>query len=263
VGDLGVTTTWLGPARTTPLVLAHRGSSAEAPENTIAAFRLARRDGADGVELDVLRLASGEVVVFHDDDLQRLCGVPGSIRALDRAALAELDVRGQAVPTLDEVLDELGPDLLVNVELKAHPDLRGQLRDDGLAAEVAAILRRRAVGARALVSSFDPLLLGRFRRLAPDVPAGLLFAADQALPLRRGWSAPLLRVGAVHPEAALVTEARMRRWRRRGLRVHVWTVDDPAELRYLALLGVDGIIANRPREARAVLEAVVASRAVS
>jgi glycerophosphoryl diester phosphodiesterase len=156
---------------------------------------------------------------------------------------------GESIPLLDEVLEELGP-LLVNVELKSE----SRARDDGLAAAVAEILRRHATGARALVSSFDPLLLARFRLRAPEITTGLLFAHDQALPLRDAWAAPVLRPAALHPEAALVDAREVRGWHARGYAVNVWTVDDAAELRLLAALGVDGVITNRPRFARSVLQ---------
>jgi glycerophosphoryl diester phosphodiesterase len=235
-------------------VIAHRGASADAPENTLAAFRLARAQGADGVELDVMRCKSGEVVVFHDDDLERLGRRPGLVRDTPLGALREIDLGGgERIPLLDEVLEELGP-LLCNVELKTAPTWRGRLVDDGLAAAVAAILRRHDAGARALVSSFDPLLLGRFRLRARAVPTGLLFAADQARPNREAWAAPLLRPTAVHPESLLVDARTVRRWHAHDLAVNVWTVDDPAELRLLVALGVDGLITNRPKNTRAVIQ---------
>jgi glycerophosphoryl diester phosphodiesterase len=240
-------------ARERPLVIAHRGASADAPENTLAAFRRARSDGADGVELDVMRCGTGEVVVFHDDDLVRLGGRAGATRATSLSALREIDLGGgERIPLLDEVLEELGP-LLVNVELKSPPSVGARLADDGLAAEVAAILGRHATGARALVSSFDPLLLMRFRRRARAIATGLLFAHDQARPYREAWAARLVRPQALHPDRCLVDARAVRRWHARGLRVHVWTVDDAAELRLLAALAVDGVITNRPKFARAVL----------
>jgi glycerophosphoryl diester phosphodiesterase len=236
-----------------PLILAHRGASADAPENTLAAFRLAREQGADGVELDVVRCGSGEVVVFHDDDLVRLARHPGAVRRMRYAALREIDLgSGERMPLLEDVLEELGP-LLVNIELKTAPGWLGRARDDGLAHEVAALIRRHGAGERALVSSFDPLLLGRFRRAAPTVATGLLFGADQARPLRHAWAARLLQPLALHPEAALVDAPLLRAWRRRGYTVHTWTVDAPAELRALAALGVDGLITNRPAQARRAL----------
>lgn len=233
-----------------PLLIAHRGASADAVENTLAAFRLAREQGADGVELDVMRCGTGEVVVFHDDDLERLGKRAGLVRATPWDELRAVELGGgERIPLLEQVLEELGP-LLVNVELKSS----SRMRDDGLAAAVAALLRRHAARARALVSSFDPLLLGRFRLRAPDLATGLLFAHDQELPLRRAWAAPILHPTALHPEAVLVDAERVRAWHARGYALNVWTVDDPAELRLLAALGVDGLITNRPKFARAVLQ---------
>jgi glycerophosphoryl diester phosphodiesterase len=107
--------------------------------------------------------------------------------------------------------------------------------------------------AHTLVSSFDPLLLLRFRRLAPEVPTALLFAHDQALPYRRAWATRVVQPRALHPESLLVDAQAVARWHARGLAVNVWTVDDPAELRLLAAYGVDGVITNRPKLARSVL----------
>jgi glycerophosphoryl diester phosphodiesterase len=106
---------------------------------------------------------------------------------------------------------------------------------------------------RILVSSFDPLLLARFRLHAPRVATGLLFASDQARPYREAWAAPLVRPAALHPEGALVDARAVARWHGRGFMVNVWTVDDPAEVRLLTALGVDGIITNRPAETRSMI----------
>jgi glycerophosphoryl diester phosphodiesterase len=171
------------------------------------------------------------------------------------AALRVVDLGGGArIPTLDEVLEAIGPHLLVNVELKA-PERHGigwlgAFVDEGLPLATADILRRHAVGSRALVSSFDPLLLGRFRRAAPTVTTGLLFDAGSSRPLREAWAAPLVAPSAMHPDARLVEARTVARWHRAGRAVNAWTVDDPREIACLAALGVDGIITNRPTEAR-------------
>jgi len=234
-------------------VIAHRGASADAPENTLAAFRQARAQGADGVELDVMRCKSGEVVVFHDDDVQRLGGRPGWVRQMRWDELCELDVGGgERIPQLDDVLEELGP-LLVNIELKSAPRWGQRLVDDGLAESVGSIISRHGGGARLLVSSFDPLLLLRFRRRARAIATGLLFAHDQARPYRQAWAAPLLAPTAVHPDRLLVDARALGRWRAAGRAVNVWTVDDPGEVRLLCALGVDGIITNRPANTRSVI----------
>lgn len=242
-----------------PLVIAHRGASAGALENTLDAFRLARRQGADGVELDAMPCASGEIVVFHDDDLVRLTGGRTErIANLPLAALRDIRLSGKTgsggVSTLSEVLEELGPDLLVNVELKT-PDLFSAPEWTGqrLAAEVAELLRRHGTGRRALVSSFNPLALARFRLSAPFAPSGLLFAAEQSLLLRHGWARMALRPLALHPDRVLVTGASLARWRLEGYAVNVWTVDDEAEIARLCALGVDGIITNDPARTRSLL----------
>ena len=247
---------WLPVGGGRPRIIAHRGASADAPENTLAAFKLAREQGADGVELDVMRCRSGEVVVFHDDDLSRLGGRPDQVRQLTWDELRTVDLGGgERIPTLEMVLEAIGS-MLLNVELKSPPTWGERFADDGLAEAVSHIVLKkggRAVEERVLVSSFDPLLLGRFRLHAPRVATGLLFAADQARPYREAWAAPLLRPTAVHPERLLVDARAVRRWHQRGLGVNVWTVDDPAEIRLLAALGVDGLITNRPAATRSVL----------
>ena len=225
-------------------VWGHRGASALEVENSLAAFRRARADGADGVELDVRLTADGQVVVFHDDDLRRLAGRPERVDRLPLAALREVRARGEPIPTLDEALEELAG-LTVNVELKAGD----RLPPRGLVAAAARVIRRHRAD-DVIVSSFNPLALLELRALAPSLATGLLFHQDQARPLREGWARHLLRVRAVHPEHVLVDEEAVARWRREKLAIHVWTVDAPAELARMAALGVDAVITNHPAAAR-------------
>jgi glycerophosphoryl diester phosphodiesterase len=224
------------------LVYAHRGANRDALENTLPAFRRARELGADGVELDAWRCRSGEVVVFHDEDLRRLAGRPERVTDLSLGELRAVELEGGGrIPTLAEVLEEVGP-FRVNIELKAPRALASR----GLARAVASELLRTTAAARAIVSSFNPLTLLAFRLAAPRIAAGLLVHERQRLALREGWAARPLGCAAIHPEAVLVTAARVARWRRAGLAVNVWTVDDPAEAARLVALGVDGIITNDP-----------------
>lgn len=228
-----------------PLLFAHRGVSAHELENTLPAFTRARADGADGVELDVLRCGSGDVVVFHDDDLRRLFARPERVRDLPLAELRPL-----GIPTLDEALDAIGDDLIVNVELKASKAWHGQR----LGPAVARILARRGRG-RFVVSSFSPLALVAFRRADRRTPTGLLFEPTSRRPLRDAWGRRLVPGCDVHPHHSMVSRERVARWRREGREIRVWTVDDPAELRRLTALGVDAIICNDPAAAAAVLGA--------
>jgi glycerophosphoryl diester phosphodiesterase len=234
----------------TPLVLGHRGASAHAVENTMASFLRAKGDGADGVELDVRLGRDGTLVVFHDDDLQRLAGRAERVADLDGGQLARVELAGgERIPRLDEVLAALDP-LLVNVEIKP-PGWQGARQ---VVRAVERCVEQADAGHRVLVSSFDALVVALVRRTTP-LRTGLLFHARQRRPLRRAWLAPLLRPHALHPERVLVDEAAMGAWRRAGYQVNVWTVDDPDEVRRLARLGVDAIISNDPAAARAAMEA--------
>jgi glycerophosphoryl diester phosphodiesterase len=241
-----------------PLLFGHRGASELEIENTLAAFRRAMTDGADGVELDVQRCASGEIVVFHDDDLSRLSGRRERIAELPLPALREVRLRGTGeIPTLAEALEACAPSGLVNIEIK-HTGFfpRGcAALVDGVAEAVA----KANAGDRVLVSSFSVGALLAWRRRRPDLPCGLLFEPPPALlgtwPPRTDLLLPLLRPSAVHPEKGLCTDAAVRRWLRRGYTVNVWTVDDPSAIARLAAMGASGIITNNPGKARSVLSA--------
>ncbi len=234
---------WFSSGKT--LVIAHRGASAAAPENTLAAFALAAELGADGVELDVQLTADGQLVIFHDDTVTRMTGQPGRVTQMTLAQLKSLDLgAGQTVPTLDELFEMLGPALLYNIEIK---DFR--LRDYGIETAVADRVEAHNLQARTLISSFNPLCVRRARRVfSRQVPVALL--------REPGWLqyTYLLASGeADHPAHSLVTADYMAWARQRGYRVNTWTVDEPAEARRLAELGVDGIISNRPDAIRQAL----------
>ncbi len=235
-----------------PLVWGHRGASFEAPENTLVSFALARTQGADGVELDAQRCASGEVVVLHDESLGRTTGFAGLIaetpwsvvRKLDAGARKHERFRGERVPLLAEVLEAFP--LLVNIELKCE-----RADDRGLTAEVLRLVREAHAEERVLLSSFNPLCLLRAKTGAPRIPRALLFESEQGWLHRSALAAPLLSASALHPEHVLATPARVARWRKRGYSVACWTVDDTDVAARLWESGVSGIITNRPDRMRA------------
>jgi len=239
---------WLIP-RDRPLILAHRGASAAAPQNTLVAFRKAMELGADGVELDVQLSADGAVVVIHDFVVDKTTDGTGRVaekmlaelKALDAGTRFSPQFAGERIPTLAQVFEALEGKLLVNVELKDFNP-----RSSALAGPVVEVIRKHAMERRVLFSSFNPFALRAVKRLAPQIPAGLLVAPDMAIYLRRAWLAPFVPHEARHPESSMVTAQTMKWYRAHGLRVNVWTVDDPAEMRRLIALGVDGVITNRP-----------------
>lgn len=236
-----------------PLVWAHRGASAHATENTIAAFELAKAHGADGIELDVFQCGTGEVVVFHDEDLGRLgVGVDPALRAprLPWADLGAIELRGgHRIPLLADALR--ATDLMVNVELKSFRPAR----PGALPAAVARVIADAGAAERVVVSSFDPVMLWQLHRVAPHLPIGFLFETGAVRPLRNLGG--VLGASSLHPHHPLCTPEAIAGWHERGFAVHTWTVDDPDRLRALSAAGIDGVFANDPRAARAVLEAQV------
>ncbi len=237
-----------------PLVIGHRGASALCTENTAAAFERAARDGADGVELDVLCCGSGEVVVFHDDDLVRLAGRPHRVAALPWRALRAIELPGgHHIPLLDEAFEACGPDLLVNVELKSAGPFDRDLRR--LVQGVVRSIERCGVEARVIISSFDPVAVRLWQQSRPDLPSAFLFEAGGVAAIAKALALPFLHPTAAHPEASLCRPDLVSRWHQVGYAVNTWTVDDPARLRELAAMGLDGIITNHPAATRAALSA--------
>jgi glycerophosphoryl diester phosphodiesterase len=246
LGRLGRATRWRR-LKGRPRVFAHRGDSAHAPENTMLAFEKAKAVGADGLELDVRFDGDGHVVVFHDDSLERLTGIAGAMDATPATRRAGLRVDGEPVPLLAEVMATF--DLEYDIEIKSRPG-----RGGALVAAVARIIEQSGRMDQVLVSSFDPVALYQFHQQLPDIALGYLFHDEQPLPLRRGWMGRWIGTSLVHPQTTLCTEASVRAWHRAGLPVNAWTVDDPAELRRLATIGVDGVCSNDPAHALAVFD---------
>jgi glycerophosphoryl diester phosphodiesterase len=229
--------------RGAPLVYGHRGASADAPENTLAAFALARAQGADGVELDVRRSADGDLVLHHDAAL-------ADGRVVAATATADLPA---AVPSLAEALDEC-VGLVVNVEIKNSPFDPDHDPERTVADQVVALLRERGGHDRVLVSSFDLATVDRVRALDPGVPTAFLTFVDPV-----GADAVVLAAErghvAIHPHEGTVDAALVGLAHGAGLEVNVWTVDDPDRIRALAAAGVDGIVTNVPARALEALRA--------
>ena len=224
-------------------VIAHRGASGTRPENTMTAFHRAVALGAHMIELDVQLTRDGHVVVIHDWTLGRTTSGRGRVcrrtlaelRALDAGSWFAPTFRGEAIPTLSQVLAEIP--IPVNVELKA----RG---DDGLeAAVVAAVQEAQALG-RVVFSSFDPQSLVRLRRHAPTADLAVLWSQRDLAPALRvvervGARALHLRTDRLDPRGA-------RDVRARDLTIRLWTVNDPAEFARFDDLGVQGVFTDFP-----------------
>lgn len=235
---------WL-PAKS-PLIIAHRGASADAPENSLAAFGLAAEQGADGIELDVRLSADGHPVVIHDGRVDRTTNGTGRVDRLTMAELQALELaEGETIPALHTVFEVLGPRLLYFIEIKDF-SWRGQ----GIETAVADLIQAFHLENRALVSSFNPFVVRRARQsLSSTTPVALIRA-----PGLLKFTYLLAEGEADHPHHSLVDASYMAWARKRGYRVHAWTVDDAAEAQRLVDLGVDGIATNKPQFIRESLE---------
>ncbi len=239
-----------------PVVIAHRGANRRAPENTLEAFRLALELGAQAVELDVMLSRDRVPVVIHDSRLERTTEGTGRVQDHTWAQLRELDAgskfspkfRAARIPHLQAVLEEIGRAAWINVELKNY-DSRG----DRLEEVVVDLVRRLGLGRKVLLSSFNPLSLGRAARLAPELPRGLLTMPEMPFFLREGWLAFVARPHSYNLQLDQTNARSIRAAHARGARVCAWTVDEPADALRLAEQGVDGIITDVPDEILAAL----------
>ena len=240
-----------------PLIIAHRGDSANAPENTLAAFRLALANGADGIELDVMLSADQKLVVIHDDTLDRTTNGHGQVGNTPFAALRELDAgswfkpefKGEPLPSLDEVFAELGGKFLINVELKNYKTPKDQLPE-----LVVALVKKHGLDESVLLSSFNARNLPRAKALAPEIRTGLLTLPGLlGLPMR-GFLGRRFGADDLNPYFKDVSARMVQSRHNLGQGVNVWTVDAPDDLRRMQAFGVDMIICNDPAHARQILE---------
>jgi glycerophosphoryl diester phosphodiesterase len=240
-----------------PAIIAHRGASAHAPENTLAAFRLALEQGADGIELDAKLTADGQVVVIHDQTVERTTGSLGVVREMTLAQLKTLDAgsffdsmyAGEPIPTLVEVFDVIGSRALINVEITNYTSIRDALPD-----KIADLVSRHHMQNSVLFSSFHPLNLLRIKRRLPRTPVALLALQGAAGRIPRGLLGRLFAPKFLHPYYTDVKETSLKAEHRRGRRVNAWTVNEPEAMRRLFKMGIDGIITDDPRLARRILE---------
>lgn len=262
-----------------PRNVAHRGASEVAPENTLESFRCAREAGAGGLELDVHLSRDGRVVVMHDEVLGRTSDGSGTIRDKTLDELRSLDagyrftpggipdegIRGEVtehpyrgrdvrIPTLREVLEKL-PEMTVNLDIKEGAP--------GIEKEVLDEIDRAGARDRVLVASQKGEVISRFRKLSGGEVATAAsrwevarFYAFSLLSLEGLLDPPYdaLQVPVKYRGVAFATERFVSAAHARGVRVDVWTVDDPKEISRLLDLGADSVMTNRPGELRQVLD---------
>ncbi len=233
-----------------PIIFAHRGASKFAPENTLAAFRLAQRLGAPAIELDTMLTADGVPVVIHDDTIDRTTDGMGrvgnmtlsEIRKFDAGSYFSKDFSGERIPTLQEVLETFKGQLLINIELKNYSSPL-----DLLPVKVAEMVEHVQMLDAVLFSSFQPLNLVRIQRQLPQVRLALL--VEDGFWWRRlaSKSFSFLSPQFINPCKSYITEEYLAEEHKNRRRVNVWTVDDPEEAGRFIKWGIDGLITNDPR----------------
>ncbi len=238
-----------------PLIWAHRGSRTEAPENTMEAFRLAISQGADGIELDVHLTKDGEVVVAHDETVDRVSNGTGRIVDMTLAELRTLDFsKGfpsfspAEIPTLSEVCELIAPtSLSINVEIKS-----GVVLYEGIEKKVMEIVNRHGISSRVLYSSFNHYSLMALKSLDPSVKIGLLYS--EALVDPQLYAA---RIGAdaIHPfYPTLISPGVVQGCKALGIKIHPWTINNSEHISAAIALGVDAIITDVPKTALGLLK---------
>lgn len=237
-----------------PLLFAHRGYSSRAPENTLAAFRSAREAQIPGVELDVHRCATGELVVIHDHDLKRLSGSEGvvereswdSLKRLDVGSSFSPDHEGERIPLLEEVFEELGESVYYDIEIKN----RGDDEPGPLERDLVDLVRARGLVGRCLISSFNPYVIRLVKAIAPNIPTAIIYSSDRSVPfvLRHGEGRYLSGCDVLKPD-----KKKIKPWplffnqMLMGYPIVTWTVDSPQVASHLLKMNVTGIISNDPQ----------------
>lgn len=231
------------------LKIAHRGASGNFPENTVCAFRAAIDAGAEMCELDVQLSRDGAIVVIHDETVERTTDGKGEVAELTLEELKRLDagakfkggaVKGERIPTLDEVFSVTSGKCGLNIELKAG----------GLEHQVAQIMQTRNALADSIVSSFDWEYLKNIQQLHFNIRVGLL---AEEKPVDLMMNAVAMRAHSINPRWDMVTSDLCKAAHERGLKVYTWTVDADARMRALIACGVDGIMTNYPERLRKVV----------
>lgn len=233
-----------------PIIIAHRGASGHAPENTLAAFELALRQGADAVELDAKLSADGHVVVIHDQTVDRTTDGTGRVKDMTLAELRKLDAgshfdiayRGEPIPTLEEVLKAVGQLTIVNIELTNYAS-----KLDALPDKTAAIVKRLRLGHRVMFSSFNPIALRRIQKLVPEASIGFLALPGAMGWLVRSWLGRLVvNYQTLNPDYRDVSQSLVDRMHRLDRKVLTYTVNERGAMEGLFQVGVDGIFTDDP-----------------
>jgi glycerophosphoryl diester phosphodiesterase len=226
-----------------PLIFAHRGAMGEAPENTIASFQLALEQLCDVIELDIHLTRDNEIVVCHDESVDRTTDGSGLIRSMTLDELQRLDAgawfhpkyAGQQIPLLSSVFELVPPEVGLNIELKRHYD--------GLLERLIAQIRHYDRMDSLLFSSFDHKLLYQLKEMAPEARISLVYDCKMRSPL------PIIEqfdkdVYSIHPNYLMIDREDIAAVRNNGQQIIAWTCNEPGQIKQLFDMGITGVITD-------------------
>jgi glycerophosphoryl diester phosphodiesterase len=230
--------------------IAHRGFSSIYPENTMLSFEKALETGCDGIELDVHLSRDGQLVIIHDETVNRTTNGTGYVKDMTFGELRSLKIeKEQRIPSLEEYFDFIEKtNLFTNIELK-----NDIFRYDGMEEKVIAAIRKRNLSEKIIFSSFNHFSILKCKTLAPEISCAFLTYS---------W---YIDVGAytkhhglpyVHPLYTSLTDEAVKEIHSHDISINTYTVNDPGETRRLATLGIAGIITDDPKMLRAMLESI-------
>ena len=222
-----------------PISIGHRGAMGYIAENTIPSIEKAIELGADGIEIDVFKCASGELVVFHDLMLDKLTDLSGNIEETSLETIKKAKVLGSyEIPTLNEVMDLIDGSLILNIELKGS-GTAGPTND-----LLKDYLKKPSWDpSKIIISSFKREELNIFFNLNEEIPIAILTDDD---PLKAIPFAKIIKAYAINPKYSLLTKKNSKIIKSEGIKLFPWTVNNPSDINFLISLGVDGIITDFP-----------------
>ncbi|GAB4376554.1 MAG: glycerophosphodiester phosphodiesterase [Calditrichia bacterium] len=224
-----------------PIVFAHRGANSFAPENSLAAFQKALDLGCDGIELDLRYTADGQVVVFHDRNTFRLTGERYSIHRSSYDKIKNLRLLSQhypfeRIPLLQEVLELIGKNALINIDVKKE-----SLTRNGFEEKILTILRDMGLEENIIISSFNPFVLKKMYAHNPRLHYGFIFRNRSSMMMLNGHP-----VSSLHARYAILSSKYLYALKHRAEKIYAWTVDDEFKMFDLIRRGIDGVITNKP-----------------
>ena len=223
------------------LSIGHRGAKGYVAENTYESISKAIQLGVDGIEIDVFKCASGELVLFHDKDLKELTGESGLIENLTIKELEQFLVLGKyKIPTLKDVLTRIEKPLFVNIELKG-------LNTAQATSKIIADISRSTSWSleHFIVSSFNWDELELFRSIDKNTPVGVLVSKSMSINEAIEFGKKI-NAQAIHPNYTLLDEKTVKKIKNNGFKIYTWTVNNEDDINFMKKLKVDGIISDYP-----------------